>query len=404
MTGRVLLVDDDRAVREALGQSLELAGLRPMLAGSFLEAKDHISARFDGTIVSDVRMPGRDGFHLLGHARAVDRDLPVILLTGEGDIPMAVRAMGDGAFDFLEKPCAPSDLVATIRNALEARDAVMSARAAAQTAEAGDAASRILRGTSSLAKALRQATRAVARSGRDGLITSAPGGGTSKVAEVIHLLSERQAQPFRKLSAAGLTGDGLAQALDGAGTVFLDEIARLPDPVQFELAGRLDLQDRPTFLAGTYQGLAEAAQDGTFNADLYWLLAANTVRIPALTERREDIPVLFRHYVALTSEQGGLTPPEITSDYLSDLMARPWPGNARALMSEAMRFAIGPVEGQHQLGLTEQLARVERTILQEALRRYRGRAAEVAEALKLPRKTLYDRLARHAIKPEDFRG
>ncbi|MEM1233543.1 MAG: sigma-54 dependent transcriptional regulator [Pseudomonadota bacterium] len=404
MTGRVLLVDDDRAVREALGQSLELAGMRPTLAGSFVEAKDHISARFDGAIVSDVRMPGRDGFHLLGHARAVDRDLPVILLTGEGDIPMAVRAMGDGAFDFLEKPCAPSDLVTTIRKALAARDAVMSAREAAQSAEAGDAASRILRGSSTLAKALRNSVRSVARSGRDSLITSAPGGGTSKVAEVIHLLSARQASPFRKLSAAGLSVDVLTQALDGAGTVFLDEVARLPEPVQFDLAGHLERGDRPTILAGTYLPLSEMAQDGVFNADLYWLLAANTVRIPALAERREDIPVLFRHYVALTSEQGGLTPPEITSEYLADLMARPWPGNARALMSEAMRFAMGPGEGQGQLGLSEQLSRVERTILQEALRRYRGRAAEVAEALKLPRKTLYDRLARHGLKPEDFRG
>lgn len=404
MMGRVLLVDDDRAVREALGQSLELAGLRPTLAGSFVEAKDHITARFDGAIVSDVRMPGRDGFHLLDHARSIDSDLPVILLTGEGDIPMAVRAMGEGAFDFLEKPCAPSDLVATIHKALAARDAVISARDAAQTAEAGDAASRILRGTSTLAKDLRNAARAVAKAGRDGLITSAPGGGTSKVAEVIHLLSDRQASPFRKLSSAALTPEALAHALDGVGTVFLDEIARLPDAVQFELASHLERPGRPTLLAGTYQQLDQAAQTGTFNADLYWLLAANSVRIPALTERREDIPVLFRHYVSLTAEQGGLTPPEITSEYLADLMARPWPGNARALMSEAMRFAMGPSEGHGQLGLSDQLARVERSILQEALRRYRGRAAEVAEALKLPRKTLYDRLARHGLKPEDFRG
>ncbi len=115
MTRRVLLVDDDREVREALGQTLELADLDPVLAASFIEAKDHIGLRFDGVIVTDVRMPGRDGFHLLEHARRVDPDLPVILLTGEGDVPLAVRAIASGAHDLLEKPCAPADLVARSR-------------------------------------------------------------------------------------------------------------------------------------------------------------------------------------------------------------------------------------------------------------------------------------------------
>ena len=128
MTRRVLLVDDDREVREALGQSLELADLDPVVAGSFVEAKDHIEPRFDGVIVSDIRMPGRDGFHLLDYARQQDADLPVILLTGEADVPMAVRAMGDGAFDFLEKPCAPADLIAVVERALKARGEVLEDR------------------------------------------------------------------------------------------------------------------------------------------------------------------------------------------------------------------------------------------------------------------------------------
>ena len=128
MTNRVLLVDDDAAVREALGQTLELADLEPLTAGSFVEAKDHIGPGFDGVILSDIRMPGRDGFHLLDYAREADPDLPVILLTGEGDIPMAVRAMAAGAFDFLEKPCAPGDLVAVIERALRTRALVLENR------------------------------------------------------------------------------------------------------------------------------------------------------------------------------------------------------------------------------------------------------------------------------------
>ena len=117
MINAVLLVDDDAAVRAALAQTLDLADLEPITAGSFVAAKDHITRDFPGVVLSDIRMPGRDGFHLLSYAREIDKDLPVVLLTGEGDIPMAVSAMEQGAFDFLEKPCAPQDLVAVIGRA-----------------------------------------------------------------------------------------------------------------------------------------------------------------------------------------------------------------------------------------------------------------------------------------------
>lgn len=128
MIRKVLVVEDDRAVREALGQTLELAELEPVLSGSFVAAKDRITAAFEGVILSDIRMPGRDGFHLLAYAQEQDPDLPVVLLTGEGDIPMAVKAMSQGAFNFLEKPCAPADLLSVLRKALHARELVLENR------------------------------------------------------------------------------------------------------------------------------------------------------------------------------------------------------------------------------------------------------------------------------------
>ncbi len=148
MSDKVLLIDDEAPVRAALGQTLELADLQPILAGSFIVAKDHIDRNFDGVIVSDIRMSGRDGFHVLGYARAVDPDLPVILLTGEGDIPMAVKGMSEGAFDFLEKPCATKQLLEVVTRALKARRDVLAVRNHAVAAEAGDAASRMLLGMS----------------------------------------------------------------------------------------------------------------------------------------------------------------------------------------------------------------------------------------------------------------
>ena len=185
----VLIVEDDSAVRDALAQSLALAGLSPIAAGSFVAAKDHITADFAGVILSDIRMPGRDGFYLLSYALEQDPELPVILLTGEGDIPMAVRAIGQGAFDFLEKPCAPADLVAVLERAIRTRTLVLENRRLRAQLVSGDAAARMLFGNSQKAESLRQTVRQAAQAQTEVLVLGAPGPGVSKVAEVIHLSS-----------------------------------------------------------------------------------------------------------------------------------------------------------------------------------------------------------------------
>lgn len=409
MTERVLLVDDDRAVREALGQTLELAGLAPVLASSFIEAKDHIARDFPGVVVSDIRMPGRDGFHLLDHARKTDPDLPVILLTGEGDVPTAVRGMTGGAFDFLEKPCNPQDFVAVVQKALKTRALVMENRALRREIRRGDAAARMLVGTSVLSEQMREAARAAARTSAEVLISGPPGAGTAKVAEVIHLLSAAAMRPFQKLSAASATPDTLmaAFARSDGGSIFLDEVAALPPAAQFAALDLIDSHPGTRVIAGTYRDLSGEAKEGRFNPDLFYKLDVIRVRIPALKERPEDIPVLFRHYVAIACEQSDLPVPEISPEVIADLMAQDWPGNARALMNAAMRFAMG-LDEQHQdgaePGLAGQMARVEKSLLIEALARHAGNATEAASALKLPRKTFYDKLARHGIRAEDYRA
>lgn len=407
MSTRVLLVDDDRPVREALAQTLELADLRPVLAGSVIEAKDHISASFDGVVLSDIRMPGKDGFHLLDHVRAIDPELPVILLTGEGDIPMAVRGMAAGAFDFLEKPCAPKDLLQVVERALRTRALVLENRRLKDELAAGDAATRLLAGRSALADQLRDRVRAVARTSAVVLISGEPGTGTSKVAEVIHLLSGAAMRPFQKLSGAALTPDGLAEAFETArgGTLFIDEVAALTPASQFALAEHLDTPSSARVLAGTYRDLEDEAKGGQFSSDLYFKLDVMRLRIPSLRERPEDIPVLFRHFVSIACEQAALPQPEIPADLTARLMAQDWPGNARALMNTAMRFAMGlsEVESGTDLGLTEQMAQVERSLLVDALRRHNGNATETARALKLPRKTFYDKLARHDLRADEYR-
>lgn len=404
----VLVVDDDPVVREALSQTLELEDIAVIATGSFIEAKDHISADFAGVILSDMRMPGRDGFHLLDYSHGLDAELPVILLTGEGDIPMAVKAMGKGAFGFLEKPCAPADLTAVIARAQKTRDMVLENRRLKAQLETGDAAARMLFGESTLAEELRGRVRAVSRAGAEVLVTGAPGSGTSKVAEVIHLLSDVSMHSFEKLSAASATPQDLADAMARAegGTLFIDGVASLSDAAQFALIEMLDEGAGARVIAGTYKDIDALVQGGAFNTDLFYKLDVMRVRIPALSQRPEDIPILFRHYVAIACEQAALPQPEITPDVIARLMAQDWPGNARALMNAAMRFAMGlseTTEDTEEAGLSEKMARVERSLLIDALRRARGNATEASKALKLPRKTFYDRLARHQIRPELYR-
>lgn len=404
---KVLLVDDDAALREALTQTLELAGYQVISAGSFIVAKDNINTSFEGVVLSDIRMPGKDGFHLLEYARKQDPDLPVILLTGEGDVPMAVRGMSGGAFGFLEKPCETETLKATIDRAGRARDMVLENRRMKQQLRQGDAAARMLFGHSDKADALRNKVRIAATAGTEVLVCGETGSGTAKVAEVIHLLARGARAPFEKRAAAGLSRETIRTAFTAAegGTLFLDEIAGLSPDLQLWLLDRLE-QDRTTCLiAGTYQDLSALVAEGRFHPDLVLRLDLMRVRIPSLKERPDDIPVLFRHYVAQAAEQANLSEPEITSEMTSRLMAQDWPGNARALMNEAMRFVMGVAESSPSAdeGLNEQLARVEAALLREALQRHNGHASEAAKALKLPRKTFYDRLSRYDIRAEDYR-
>lgn len=408
MSLRVLVVDDDAAVREALAQTLELADLQPFTAGSFVVAKDHITRDFDGVILSDIRMPGRDGFHLLAHARHIDEDLPVILLTGEGDIPMAVQAMRDGAFGFLEKPCAANDLLAILERALKTRALILEHRRMRDLVESGDPAARMLFGQSDLVQGLRARVRQVAPLDTEVLITGAPGTGISKVAEVVHLSSLRSKAPFVKRAAADMTPQGLLEALDAAagGSLFLDDVSQLPAASQLTLIESLEEGCGARLLAGSTRDLGAAVQEGALNGDLYYRLEVMPVRIPSLSERTEDIPILFRHYVAQAAEQAGMPVPEIDTDRIAALMAQDWPGNARALMSAAMRFVLGVPDDAAKasdLGLAEQMARVERSLLVAALERQNGHASAAARALKLPRKTFYDKLNRYQIRAEDYR-
>ena len=408
MTKQVLLVDDDPDIRSALAQTLMLADLDPQLAGSFVAAKDMIRRSFDGIVVTDVRMPGRDGFYLLDYVRQTDPELPVILLTGEADVPMAVKAMAAGAFDFLEKPCAPQDFLSVIERALSARALVLDNRRRKIALDSGDAAARMIFGQSAKAAALRDKVRSVARVGGEVLLTGDQGSGTAKVAEVIHLLSAAAPHPFVKRAGASLDHAAVAGAFAAAtnGTLYIDEVSAIPAAGQFALLERLEAGGGARVIAGTTRPMDVAVASGQFHGDLFYRLDLLRVRIPALRERPEDIPVLFKDYVAQACEQANLPEPEILPEVTARLMAQDWPGNARSLMNAAMRYVMGLHQGDESggLGLVAQMAQVERALLVGALKRHNGRVIDVVDDLKLPRKTFYDKLAKYGLKAEDYRS
>jgi len=424
MSLSILLVDDDREVREALGQSLEIAGYPVVLAGSFIEALDYISPEFEGVVLSDVRMPGKDGFALLERCKQVDTDLPVILITGEGDVPMAVRAMKAGALNFLEKPVSNERLVEVVARACGLRKTVLENRTLKARLAAKDAAERLIIGQSEATQNLRRQLRVVAAARSDALIIGETGVGKELAARVIHALSGGNA-PFIAVNCGMLT-EGLTQAVlfgdssrkgaferaDG-GTLFLDEIGAMPVDQQVNLLRILEERSieghlgRPQkldirVLAASHEDLPEMVTNGRFRPDLFFRLDVARLHIAPLRERPEDIGALYTHFLVEAQAELGLPHGPLA---LASLLAKSWPGNARELRNHARRAAMGLEDSPEvsETGLSAALERVEAHLIEQSLKRFNGKVPEVCAALGLPRKTLYDKLKRHGLKPERFR-
>jgi len=252
--------------------------------------------------------------------------------------------------------------------------------------------------------AMRHQVRRVAATKGDALITGELGVGTSRVAEVIHLLAAGSDAPFVKRVSGGLSEADAHKAIEAAkgGSLFLDEVWALSHSTQAIFA---ETTAPMRLIVASSRDLRGEVAGGHFNSELFYRTELLSVHIPPLRERKDDIPVLFQHYLDQACEQGGLARPDVPPHVIARLMADDWAGNARALQSAAMRYALGvsDLAAGDVMGLSDQMAQVERSLLDQALRRHAGRAVHVAETLKLPRKTLYDKLAKHGLRPEDYR-
>jgi len=436
---KVFFVDDDPALREANVQALELAGFDVSAFQRAEAALEALSENFDGVVITDIRMPGMDGLQLFGRIRDIDPEIPVILITGHGDIDMAVKALHDGAFDFVAKPFAADHLAASTRKALENRRLVLENRRLRALADAADSP---LIGDSPAITRLRHTIEQVGHADVDVLIEGETGTGKELVAVMLHRKSRRTARPFVPVNCASLPGEFAEAELFGhaayilphlkssqggrieasnRGTLFLDEIDGMPLSLQARLLRVIEERevlrlgaDEPLALdlrviAAAKPGLAQMVEDGLFRSDLYFRLNVVRLSIPPLRERRDDIPQLFAHFVQEASRKAERKKFRMTAAMRRHLIEHEWPGNVRELRNFAFEAVLDlheagqPARDSARATLPELVSRYEETLVREALEETRGSVSRACELLGVPRKTLYDKFRRANIVPETFR-
>ena len=444
---QIILIDDDPHLRQALYQTLDLAGLKVLPLAEATGLAERIQRDWAGVVVSDIRMPGMDGLELLAQLHAQDPELPVLLITGHGDVPLAVQAMRAGAYDFLEKPFASDALLDSVRRALALRALVLDNRSLRLALSDRQQLSTRLIGHSPAMLRLREQIGALAATKADVLILGETGSGKEVVARALHDLSSRRSGPFVAINAGALAESVVESELFGhepgaftgaqkrrigkfefanGGTLFLDEIESMSMDVQVKLLRML--QERVVerlggnqlipldirVIAATKEDLRQAADQGRFRADLYYRLNVAPLRIAPLRERGEDALMLFQHFADEASARHGLTPNVLQPIQRALLLRHSWPGNVRELQNVAERFALGlelsldngadesaqPSDLEISGSLSEQVEHFEKSLIAAELERSHSSMRSLAQALGVPRKTLHDKLRKHGLNFE----
>ncbi len=406
---------------------------------------------WSGILVSDIKMPGLSGLELLEQVVRIDRDLPVVLITGHGDVPMAVKAMQLGAYDFIEKPCPTDQLLEIVRRAMEKRNLVMENRKLRMEIASSRQVENKILGRCEAIDRLNHIIRNVAESDADVLILGETGTGKEMVANNLHELSPRRDQPFVPINCGALPANLIESELFGheagaftnadqrrigkfeyahKGTIFLDEIESMPMQMQVRLLRVL--QDRVVerlgsnqripvdvrVIAATKVDLKEASARMEFREDLYYRLNVVNLQLPPLRERREDIPLLFQHFVAEASKRYNYEPATVPQAIMQNLMSRHWEGNIRELKNESERFVLGlspaspgvareslvdpeQTNGK-QMNLSSIVQVFEKTTIEQELNRQKGDIKNTYTALGIPRQTLYDKMTKYGLKRSQF--
>ncbi|RBP33821.1 two-component system C4-dicarboxylate transport response regulator DctD [Marinobacter pelagius] len=444
----VIFVDDDPHILQAMAQTLTLEDLPVACFEGAAEALKTITADFEGIVLCDYNMPGMDGLQMLEQVRAVDDSIPVIILTGQGDISTAVTAMQQGAYDFIEKPFDHEELIELLRHALEKRHlALENRRLKAQLRQMAKPGPRILGDSPSMQRVMATIDPILDISANI-LLHGETGSGKDALARYIHENSPRSAHNFVAINCGAVPENLIeselfgheAGAFTGAdkrrigkiehahkGTLFLDEVESMPMPLQIKLLrvleeqkverlGSNQVQDVDVrIIAATKADLKKLSDDGEFRADLYYRLNVVKVDIPPLRERKEDIPLLFHHFVLIAAARYDRESIPLDAGQAARLMQRSWPGNVRELRNLAERYVLlgpaaldenepggeGNISGRQTLA--EMMDSFERTAVVSALNACHGSIKDTMVQLGIARKTLYDKMKKHGLDKAQFK-
>jgi len=438
--GPVLFVDDEASMRQAVTQWLELAGFELMAHDNATSALGKLSTDFPGVLVTDLKMEGIDGLELLRRAQQVDPELPVVVITGHGDVQTAVEAMRLGAYDFIEKPFAPERLLEIVRRAGETRQLVIENRRLRRAVNEQTLASRII-GTSRIAESLRSAVAELAGTNVSVILSGETGTGKDLIARCLHDFGRRHKGNYVAVNCAAIPDTMVESEFFGheagaftsavkarpgklehasGGTLFLDEIDSMPLATQGKLLRVL--QERSVERLGSNQSmtvdlraiaaskidLRKASDEGRFRSDLYYRLSVVELVVPPLRERKEDIPLLFTYFASSAAEAHRREFRPVSAATMSLLMAQNWPGNVRELRNAAERHALGlggfaaQPAGETKLSLAEQVDAFERALIERSLAEAGGRISSVMERLDIPRRTLSEKMARFGLDRQRY--
>ncbi|MDT8328550.1 MAG: sigma-54 dependent transcriptional regulator [Roseovarius sp.] len=438
---KIAIVDDEKDMRQSISQWLALSGYDTEAFPSAEEALKSLGADYPGIVVTDIRMPGMDGMQFLKKLMGADSSLPVIMITGHGDVPMAVEAMRIGAFDFLEKPFNPDRMTELAKKATNARRMTLDSRALRKELSDGGQLMKKLIGTSQAMERLKEDILDLGQADGHVLIEGETGTGKTLVAHALHAVGARAGKKFVSVSCAAFEEEALIKRLFGpmhpedtqlpaveearGGTLVLEDIESLSEAAQARLLTHINADGTPpeTRIVGisNMQDEGRTCEDA-LRPDLFYRLASLRLILPPLRQRGEDILTLFTRFSDQFADDYGCDAPQVSAQEATQLLQAPWPGNVRQLFNVAERAVLQSRRGSGTIAsllisdhqdmqpvmttegkpLKEYVEAFERMLIDNTMRRHKGSIAAVMDELCLPRRTLNEKMAKYGLQRSDY--
>lgn len=437
---KIAIVDDEKDMRQSIGQWLALSGFDTETFASAEDALKGLSNNYPGIVVSDIKMPGMDGMQFLRKLKGLDSSLPVIMITGHGDVPMAVEAMRLGAFDFLEKPFNPDRMTELAKKATQARRLTLDNRALRRELSDGSALIKKLIGNSPSMERLKEDILDLGQADGHVLIEGETGTGKTLVAHALHAVGARATKKFVLVSCSAFDEDSLGRRIFGpaqddepipaieearGGTLLLEDIEALSHALQARLLTAINEQGTPAetrIVAICNLQEQDKTCESVLRPDLFYRLAALRITVPPLRTRGEDILTLFTRLSEQYAEEYGCDAPEVSAQEAAQLLQAPWPGNVRQLINVAERAVLQNRRGTGSIAsllmadsddvkpamttegkpLKEFVEAFERMLIDNTMRRHKGSIVAVMDELCLPRRTLNEKMAKYTLQRSDY--